>query len=180
MAARSPDDPAGRPPSGLGHYLRDLVYGALDGVITTMAVVAGTAGATLPPRVGVILGLANLVADGISMGASNYLGLKSELEQAGASVAEEAPWRHGLATVGAFVVAGTLPLLGYPLGPVLGLDVLPTSVALSAVALLGAGVVRAPFVRKRFAVSAVEMLALGAIAGAAAYGMGAVSSRILH
>jgi VIT1/CCC1 family predicted Fe2+/Mn2+ transporter len=170
----------GRPRTGIGHYLRDLVYGALDGVITTMAVVAGTAGATLPPRVGVILGLANLVADGISMGASNYLGLKSELEQAGASVAEEAPWRHGLATVGAFVVAGTLPLLGYLVGPLLRFGVLQTSVVLSAIALLAAGGVRAPFVRKRVAVSAVEMLALGAIAGAAAYGVGAVSSRVLR
>jgi VIT1/CCC1 family predicted Fe2+/Mn2+ transporter len=170
----------GRPRTGIGHYLRDLVYGALDGVITTMAVVAGTAGATLPPRVGIILGLANLVADGISMGASNYLGLKSELEQAGASVAEEAPWRHGLATVGAFVVAGTLPLLGYLAGPLLRFGVLQTSFVLSAIALLAAGVVRAPFVRKRVAVSAVEMLALGAIAGAAAYGVGAISSRVLR
>jgi VIT1/CCC1 family predicted Fe2+/Mn2+ transporter len=170
----------GRPRTGIGHYLRDLVYGALDGVITTMAVVAGTAGATLPPRVGVILGLANLVADGISMGASNYLGLKSELEQAGASVAEEAPWRHGLATVGAFVVAGTLPLLGYLVGPLLRFGVLQASIVLSAIALLAAGGVRAPFVRKRVAVSAVEMLALGAIAGAAAYGVGALSSRVLR
>jgi VIT1/CCC1 family predicted Fe2+/Mn2+ transporter len=177
----APDqDPVGRPRTGLGHYLRDLVYGALDGVITTMAVVAGAAGATLGPRVGVILGLANLVADGISMGASNYLGLKSELEQAGASVAAEAPWRHGLATIGAFVVAGTLPLLGYVVGPLLGLNVLPTSIALAAIALVTAGVVRAPFVRKRFAVSAAEMIALGAIAGGAAYGMGAVASRILR
>ena len=38
-----------RPPDGFGHYLRDLVYGALDGAITTMAVVAGTAGAALSP-----------------------------------------------------------------------------------------------------------------------------------
>jgi len=172
--------PVGRPRTGLGHYLRDLVYGALDGVITTMAVVAGTAGATLPPRVGVILGLANLVADGISMGASNYLGLKSELEQAGASVAEEAPWRHGLATIGAFVVAGTLPLMGYLVGPLIRLAVLPTSIALSAVALLAAGVVRAPFVRKRFIVSAAEMLLLGGIAAAAAYGVGAGASRVLR
>ena len=106
-----------RPPDGFGHYLRDLVYGALDGAITTMAVVAGTAGAALSPRIGIILGLANLIADGLSMGASNYLGLKSELEQSGRSIAEEAPWRHGLATAAAFVVVGALPLLGYVIGP---------------------------------------------------------------
>ena len=73
--------PRGRPPSGFAHYLRDMVFGALDGVITTMAVVAGVSGANLGARVALILGVANLVGDGISMGASNYLGLKSELQQ---------------------------------------------------------------------------------------------------
>jgi len=171
--------PGGRPPSGFGHYLRDVVYGALDGAITTMAVVAGTAGAALSPKIGVILGLANLVADGLSMGASNYLGLKSELEQAGRSVAEEAPWRHGLATTAAFVVVGALPLLGYLLGPWLGAGVLQTSAALTAVALLAAGAVRAPFVRRSVWRSAVEMLVIGAVAGAAAYGTGALASQAL-
>ena len=113
------------------------------------------------------------------MGASNYLGLKSELEQAGRSVAEEAPWRHGLATTAAFVVVGALPLLGYLLGPWLGVAVLQTSAALSAVALLAAGAVRAPFVRRSVWRSAVEMLVVGAVAGAAAYGTGALASQIL-
>jgi VIT1/CCC1 family predicted Fe2+/Mn2+ transporter len=170
----------GRPPTGLGHYLRDLVYGALDGVITTMAVVAGAAGAALPPRVGVILGLANLVADGISMGASNYLGLKSEIEQAGGSVAAEAPWRHGLATIAAFVIAGTAPLLGYVFGPLLHLPPLPTSIVLAAATLLGAGVVRAPFVRKPALVSAAEVLALGIVAGLAAYGVGDLADHVMR
>src|SRR6476619_6969889 len=102
-----------RPARGFGHYLRDVVYGALDGVITTMAVLAGTEGASLSMRVGLILGLANLLGDGISMGASNYLGLRSELEQTGGSVALEAPWRHGLATVAAFMVVGSVPLLAF-------------------------------------------------------------------
>ena len=56
-----------------GHYLPDLVYGANDGIITTFAVVSGVVGASLSERVIVILGLANLIADGFSMGASNYL-----------------------------------------------------------------------------------------------------------
>lgn len=63
-----------------GTYINDLVYGANDGIITTFAVVAGATGASLPPLVVIILGFANLVADGISMGASNYLGTKSELD----------------------------------------------------------------------------------------------------
>ncbi|TSC80777.1 MAG: hypothetical protein G01um101429_86 [Parcubacteria group bacterium Gr01-1014_29] len=61
-----------------GEYLKDVVYGANDGVITTFAVVAGVAGAGLDSAIVVLLGLANLLADGFSMAASNYLGSKSE------------------------------------------------------------------------------------------------------
>lgn len=61
-------------------YLRDLVYGAVDGTITTFAVVAGIAGAGLADGVVVVLGLASLVADGLSMAASNFLGARAEAE----------------------------------------------------------------------------------------------------
>ena len=63
--------------TGVGGYLRDFVYGANDGIITTFAVVAGVAGADLSARVVLILGFANLLADGFSMAMSNYLGEKS-------------------------------------------------------------------------------------------------------
>ncbi len=59
-------------------YLADAVLGSIDGCVTTFAVVAGSYGGGLPPRVAIILGLANLFADGFSMGASNYLGAKSQ------------------------------------------------------------------------------------------------------
>ena len=63
-----------------GNYIVDLVYGANDGLITTFAIIAGAAGASLSPLIIVILGLSNIIADGISMGASNYLGGKSEID----------------------------------------------------------------------------------------------------
>src|SRR3989338_2229571 len=61
-----------------GTYVKDIVYGANDGIITTFAVVAGVAGAGLDSTIVVLLGVANLLADGFSMAASNYLGSKSE------------------------------------------------------------------------------------------------------
>lgn len=60
------------------NYLRDWIYGGIDGSITTFAVVTGVVGAHLSPVVIVIMGLANLMADGFSMAASNFLGTKSE------------------------------------------------------------------------------------------------------
>jgi vacuolar iron transporter family protein len=59
-------------------YLRDFVYGAVDGAVTTFAVVSGVAGAQLATGVVIVLGVANLVADGFSMAASNYLGTRAE------------------------------------------------------------------------------------------------------
>ena len=60
------------------NYLRDFVYGGIDGGVTTFAVVAGTMGASLSARVVLILGAANLIADGFSMAASNFLGTRAE------------------------------------------------------------------------------------------------------
>lgn len=54
-------------------YLGDFVLGAVDGTVTTFAVVAGTAGAGLSSGVAIVLGLANVAADGFSMAVSNYL-----------------------------------------------------------------------------------------------------------
>src|SRR4026207_2394166 len=66
---------------GPGHnYLRDWIYGGIDGSVTTFAVVSGVAGARLSPWIILVMGFANLFADGFSMAASNYLGVKAEHE----------------------------------------------------------------------------------------------------
>lgn len=59
-------------------WVKAAVYGANDGIVTTFAVVAGVAGAGLPGHVVVILGIANMVADGLSMGLGDFLGNLSE------------------------------------------------------------------------------------------------------
>ena len=69
---------ASRPPES---YLRDFIYGGVDGIITTFAVVSGVAGASLASTVVIVLGAANLLADGFSMAVSNYLGTRAERER---------------------------------------------------------------------------------------------------
>src|SRR3989344_9206533 len=64
----------------LRKYIKDIVYGANDGMITTFAVVAGVVGASLSSTVILILGFANLIADGFSMSIGDYLSTKSEKE----------------------------------------------------------------------------------------------------
>ena len=75
----SPDAIRKRLESGPTHnYLRDWIYGGIDGSVTTLAVVTGVAGAQLSKWIILALGFANLLADGFSMAASNYLGTKAE------------------------------------------------------------------------------------------------------
>jgi VIT1/CCC1 family predicted Fe2+/Mn2+ transporter len=62
-------------------YLRDWIYGGIDGAVTTFAIVSGVIGANLATSVILILGAANIVADGFSMAASNYTGTKAENEE---------------------------------------------------------------------------------------------------
>jgi VIT1/CCC1 family predicted Fe2+/Mn2+ transporter len=86
-------------PSGIakrlrdGHrvnYLQDWVYGGIDGAVTTFAIVAGSLGASLSAKIILILGFANLLADGLSMAAGNYLGTKADNDDAARLRAVEA------------------------------------------------------------------------------------------
>jgi vacuolar iron transporter family protein len=59
-------------------YLPEVVYGSMDGIVTTFAVVAGSSGADLTINIVLILGMSNLLADGLSMSIGSYLSKKSE------------------------------------------------------------------------------------------------------
>ncbi len=63
-----------------GKYIKSIVYGGLDGIITTFAVVAGSVGGELSFRVVLILGFSNLLADGFSMAVGDFLSTKSQNE----------------------------------------------------------------------------------------------------
>lgn len=61
-------------------YIGEFVYGGIDGIITTFAVVAGAEGASLGISVVIILGVANLIADGFSMSVGNFFSTKTEID----------------------------------------------------------------------------------------------------
>ena len=157
------------------HYVRDLVYGANDGIITTFAVVAGVSGGDLSLRVVLIIGAANLFADGLSMGVGNYLSVRSHesvLEAQDLPEEEASPARHGMATFAAFVLAGVVPLVPYMI-PALQVDRFALSIVLTLVALFGVGASRALIANVTWWRGGLEMLGLGAIVAAAAYASGA-------
>ena len=72
--------PAEKHITGLGLYIKDIVYGANDGIITTFTIVSGSIGAGFSATVIIVLGIASILADGFSMAASNFLGTRSENE----------------------------------------------------------------------------------------------------
>ena len=156
----------------LKHYLRDLIYGANHGIVTTFAIVTGVTGAALQSRVVLILGVANLLADGLSMGASNFLSIRSDeaVRRAdGLAALEPFPFRHGLVTFLAFVVAGpsVAQLSGGP-----RLVGVPFAVGLTVVGLFGVGAFRATVADGGWLRNGLEMLFVGMSAATVAYVVG--------
>ena len=167
-------------------YLSEFVYGGIDGAVTTFAVVAGATGARFDIKVLLVLGFANLIADGFSMGVGSYLSTKSEQElmvKRGESIKDEpSPVINGVTTYAAFILVGLVPLLAYTINAIFGLDAsnlfLIASV-LTALAFVGIGymksrVSKAPIVR-----SVLETLVLGVLAAGFAYVLGDLLERLI-
>jgi VIT1/CCC1 family predicted Fe2+/Mn2+ transporter len=175
-------------------YLGEFVYGAIDGTVTTFAVVAAAAGAGLSSTVVIILGVANLIGDGFSMGASSYLSAKSERDlklrqhsdegKKAELGSEDAPLKDGIITFASFVVVGTVPLLSYAIDSILGLgfsaqELFMTSAVLTGVTFVGVGLLKANVTKTGHLRAAAETLILGGVAAGLAYGLGDVLGQAL-
>jgi len=167
-----------------GRYLAEVIYGANDGIVTTFAVVSGVAGAALDPGIVLVLGVANLLADGFSMGMSNYLSRRSELDYQHSRQSEtgdgeprerpepadgKSPWRTAAVTFLAFVVAGWAPLVPYllELAPLF-----PLSIAVTAVTFFLVGASRSLVTTRGWLRNGVEMFVVGMAAAVVAYTVG--------
>lgn len=213
-------------------YLGDFILGAVDGAVTTFAIVAGGAGANLSNGVVLVLGLANVLADGVSMAAGNYLKARSDqqllerfrrmeemhidqipqgereeirqiylakgfsgetlehivqvitedrkrwvdtmlTEEWGLQLQPPSPWRAGLATLGAFILAGLVPLL--PTMLFLSQQANQTFVAssvLTGFTFFAIGVIRGRLVDRQPLTSGIETLLIGGAAAVLAFAVG--------
>lgn len=160
----------------LASYADEAIYGANDGIITTFAVVSGAAGASLSGETVIILGLANLVADGFSMGASSFLAIRTEEAVRGGRGLfhrrkdNHAPSRS-FVTFLAFVVAGAVPLLPFLNSFAEGREFVVSAVG-AAVTFFVIGGLRTLVTKRGFFTSGLEMLTIGGIAAALAYLVG--------
>ena len=159
-------------------YFPDFIYGAIDGTITTFAIVTGVVGAGLSSVVILILGLANLLADGFSMGVSNYLSTTSEKDlfhQDGHTHLQKSSYRAAMTTFSSFVIIGFIPLLPFivdsfiekPIGNTFAL-----SVTLTLLTFLGVGAGKGAVTNKSKFKSALITLFIGGIAAGVSYAVG--------
>ena len=90
----------------INKYYSEFVYGGVDGLITTFAIIAGSLGGDLSTKIVIVLGLASILADGFSMGVSSYLAEKSRINANNAV-------KVGLITFLSFICIGIFPLLPF-------------------------------------------------------------------
>jgi VIT1/CCC1 family predicted Fe2+/Mn2+ transporter len=220
-----------------GQYIKSLIYGGLDGIITTFAVVAGVAGASLSAGIVLILGFANLIADGLSMAIGDYLSTKAEeeykqaerqrelwevenypegekkelvelymargltwedaatitdiisknkkawvdimmIEELGIIEEKESPLKNAVVTFFSFAFFGFIPLIAYVITKVIAIGIFPFSLAciLTGITLFSLGALKVKVTDRNWFVSGIEMLVVGGIAAASAYGIGVLLS----
>ncbi|MES2436780.1 MAG: VIT1/CCC1 transporter family protein [Patescibacteria group bacterium] len=157
-------------------YLPDFIFGSIDGLVTTFAVVSGVIGASLSPAVILILGFANLFADGFSMAASNYLSSKSE-EDLGHNSAEKKPITAAFITFVSFVVIGFVPLFSFIVPT--GIDTFLMSCILTGLAFIFVGYVKGKVTNTNRAWAACATLMIGTVAAVIAYFVGYFLSNLI-
>jgi VIT1/CCC1 family predicted Fe2+/Mn2+ transporter len=160
-------------------YLPEFVYVGIDGSVTTFAIIAGAIGGGLNSAAILILGFANLFADGFSMAVSNYLSAKSVLEMKNRHIVQSSnqkkPINSAIATFISFLIVGFIPLVSFLVSAVFGImdeTKFIWSFILTGIALLTVGMIKGEIVRKHPIRAAIETLIIGGIAAVIAYFVG--------
>ena len=164
-------------------YLSEFVYGGIDGCVTTFAVVAGAFGAELSSAVVIILGFANLLADGFAMSVGAYLSHKTAMESLHKSDSpavgalnsmSKSPIKIGGVTYISFILIGVIPLLAYVIDyvrPISG-NLFVISSILTAGGFVFIGWLKSYVNKTKYLKGIVETLTLGVIAAVVAYFIG--------
>lgn len=195
--------------SSNGKYLKSGVYGGLDGIVTTFAVVAGVVGAGLSSSIILILGFANLIADGISMAVGDYISTKSQGEyykkdakrvsalinknknfKAGEMINDELELvfdktrseKNALVTFFSFLIFGFVPLLIFVVGAIFNINFSNSFLIasiLSGISMFILGISKSKITKRHPILSGIETLLIGSVAAAAAYFVGEILSKLV-
>ena len=163
------------------HLIKPAVFGFTDGIITTFAVVASVAGAGLSPSIVLIMGIANMLGDGVSMGLGDFLGERSE--KLAMKKSTDRVWETGVVTFIAFVLAGGFPLIPYVL-QALGWNFATNhqfmlSLVSTLCTLFFVGSLRTIIIPRAWWKNGFEMLFVGTAAASAAYLFGFLVEKLV-
>lgn len=165
-------------------YLGEFVYGGIDGTVTTFAVVAGSVGAGLESNVIVILGCANLLADGFAMSIGAYLSANSEKDklQKLDAIAEKTPFFIGLSTYISFLLMGLIPIFVYivDLYKTIATDLFLLSSILTAIVFTFIGALKSYVTNTSILKGVLETLILGTIAALVAFYVGDLLEHVIN
>lgn len=163
-------------------YLGEFVYGGIDGTITTFAVVAGSVGAGLDTNVIVILGFANLLADGFAMSIGAYLSANSELDKNKDLESNKSPFFVGLSTYISFLIMGFIPLLIYVIDLMteITVDLFTVASILTGLVFILIGAMKAYVTNKKYIKGIAQTLILGIIAAVVAFYVGDLLEQIVN
>lgn len=156
-------------------YLPECVYGGVDGLVTTFAIVTASMGIGASAGTILVLGIANVIADAWSMGSSDYLSSHAEAEQGEREHDEKPPFNTASATFVAFIIVGFVPLVPFIIAlfvPTFSASAGWVSIVATMVTFLIVGYVSGSVSGAGRVKSAFRTFGVGAVAAVIAFGVG--------
>lgn len=176
-------------------HVRGILFGGLDGILTTFAIMAASSGAGQRPSTTCVLGLSTLLADAFSMGGGEYLSAKAEAatpasqgsssSRGSLASMEPTPLAKGVAMFVAFFLFGSVPLFGFVVSHIVLASIGPThqdyvSVFITTAALFALGALKSQFSTGVWWRAGLEVVSVGGIAAAVAYGTAALAETVVE
>lgn len=168
------------------NHVRGIVFGGLDGILTTFALLAAVAGSKhTSTSLTLVIGISTVLADALSMGAGEYLSAKAEHELSGGGAHptdEPSPLEKALAMFLAFAIFGSLPLVGCVVSAAvtkatgLPIDEFGISVAITALTLFGLGGIKSQFGEGVWWKAGFEVSTIGGLSATIAY----ITARVIE
>jgi VIT1/CCC1 family predicted Fe2+/Mn2+ transporter len=169
-------------------HMRGIIFGGLDGILTTFAIMAASIGARQSATTTIVIGVSTLLADALSMAGGEYLSAKAEQEclapRARLVAGEPSPLAKGSAMFVAFLLFGAIPLLGFILSNSLarylpGVQHDVVTGAVTVLALFGLGAVKSQFGKMPWWRSGGEVVLVGGAAASVAYTAALVADHVV-
>ena len=153
-------------------YLKSIIYGGTDGIITMFNIISGVTGAGLKSNIVYLLGVAALLGDAVSMGFSDFLSTKAENKMNSVNQNNHTyidPKKNGLVTFISFIIFGSLPLISYVISNKFFKNNYLNSLISTAIALFILGSLQTKFTKRKWYKGGLSVTGYGLLASFITY-----------